>query len=97
MGNHIRNGIIVSEKKIDQAQRRRKDKPTNRNPRLPRTFDEQRMPRNNGGDATHERVHRAHKRKNQRERAKYIHAVPASPDMLSVSSQRLPRIYIELR
>ena len=77
MRNDVSNRIVVSEKKVDQAQRRGENQSANRNSRLPRALDQQRMPRNDGGDSADKRVNRAHKSQNQREGAKYIHAVLA--------------------
>ena len=79
MSDDVGDGKIVAEEKIFETEGGNKNQTAGGDPRLSRALYQERMARQDRGDATAKRIHRANKRQDQSERTEYIHGSSAYP------------------
>ncbi len=79
MGNHVSLREIVAEEQVFEAERADEDQNAGGDARLARALNEQRVPRDDGGNAPRESVDGTDKREQKCKRAEYIHKPSASP------------------
>src|SRR5216683_3075482 len=82
MRHNVGDGKVIAEEKIFEAERGEENQAAGGHPGLARTFDQQRMPRNNRRNAPAESINRAYKRQDECKGTEYIHGDPAYPPEL---------------